>query len=157
MQKFLGFFLPKLIQPSSNAPQAAIMSTQRVTAEGWKVQPIEHPVTAPWSLDITGSDVNRLMQGFAAQDMDDRWMCNTDGPDQQGNIVVHLYRSWTGNEHFQIKAKSSTDDAEKNGAKIVEIKWERGQEHNEMGEEEAKDMAVMLCRNVLGCKLEAIP
>lgn len=96
-----------------------------------------------------------MLQGYAPQDMDDRWMCNTDGPDSQGDVVVHFYRSWTGHEQFQIKAKSEAGDDK--GAKVFEIKWAKGNEHNEMDEDEAKRTVVMLCRNLLGCHLESVP
>ncbi|PSN59972.1 hypothetical protein BS50DRAFT_564572 [Corynespora cassiicola Philippines] len=141
---------------------SASASANRVTGVGWNVNPIEHPMTAAWSLPIEDSEFRSLIRGFQPEAMEDRWMCCTDGPDQQGSIVVHIYRSWTRKEQFQLKAKALTVDGEAggngtSGAEITEIKWDRGSEPNEVAEPQAKDLAAMVCRYVLGCKLEAWP
>lgn len=153
MRQFLQSLFLKLVQSSS--PSQEIMSSEHITAGDSKVQPIQHPVSAPWSLDLSSHDVSKLLKGFAPRDMDDRWMCNTDGPDSQGHITAHFYRSWTGDEQFQIKAKSKSGYNQ--GAKVFEIQWAKGNANNEMDEDEAKRMVVSLCRNLLGCQLEGVP
>lgn len=147
----------------SKLSNAASGSAKRVIGTGWDVQSIEHPMTAPWGLRIADSDFRSLIQGFQPEVMEDRWMCCTDGPDQQGSILVHIYRSWTGREQFQLKAKTPIDNekevggTERRGAEITDIIWDQGEVPNEVGEEEAKSLATMVCRHILGCKLEAAP
>ncbi|KAH8731822.1 hypothetical protein GQ44DRAFT_698076 [Phaeosphaeriaceae sp. PMI808] len=136
-------------------------STSRVTGADWRVQPIEHPLTATWNLGITDADIHKLVHGYQPEQMEDRWMCCSDGPDQQGTIVVHIYRSWSGDEQLQLTAKAPTSTSDEGegikgrGAEITEIKWERGNSPNELNEGQAKDLATTLCRQILGCKLDA--
>lgn len=114
-------------------------------------QPIERTASAPWNLHLSSHDVSQMLKGFMPQEMEQRWACNTDGPDSQGDIVVHFCRSWTGDEHFRIRAKR-----DENGAKVIEIKWQKGNEHNPIDEDEAKRTIVRFSRGLLGCQLEDV-
>ncbi|EQB45954.1 hypothetical protein CGLO_15084 [Colletotrichum gloeosporioides Cg-14] len=140
-------------------------SGQRVTGSTWDVHPISHPATAPWHLNLSESDTDKLINGYQPAAMEDRWMCRSDGPDEQGNIVVHVYRSWTGNEQFQMKVTASSlrgtalrgSEAKisgQNDAEITEITWDTGSGDTQMSEEDAKSLATTICKRVLGCELE---
>ncbi|KAF4822963.1 hypothetical protein CGCTS75_v010470 [Colletotrichum tropicale] len=140
-------------------------SGQRVTGSTWDVHPISHPATAAWDLSLSDRDTDKLLHGYQPAAMEDRWMCRSDGPDEQGNIVVHVYRSWTGNEQFQMKVTASSlqetalrgSEAKKSGendAEITEITWDTGSGDTQMSEEDAKILATTICRRVLGCELK---
>ncbi|WQF79241.1 hypothetical protein CDEST_04255 [Colletotrichum destructivum] len=147
-------------------PSPPSQPNQRVTGSTWKVRPMDHPVSAPWKLGVSSTDAAKLLGGYQPAAMEDRWMCRSDGPDPQGNIVVHVYRSWTGDEHLQIKARlSNLDDgtATRNNtveaarvppADITEIVWDAS---SGVSECEAKTLATMICKGVLGCELEMSP
>lgn len=130
-----------------------------VTGVTWKTHAMKNPATAIWNLGISSSEAAKLLQGFQPAAMEDRWMCRADGPDVHGNIVVHIYRSWTGQEHFRIKATAPvsdgtiTEDRGGHGAKITEITWEQGDGPIQATEEDAKNLAIAVCRGVLKCEL----
>ncbi|TQN64498.1 hypothetical protein CSHISOI_10925 [Colletotrichum shisoi] len=150
----------------STVPSTPSQPEQRVTGSTWEVHPMSRPVAAPWKLGVSSTDAAKLLGGYQPAAMEDRWMCRLDGPDTQGNIVVHVYRSWTGDEHLQIKAQlSSLDDgtATRNNAveaagvapaDITEIVWDAS---SGVSESEAKTLATMICKRVLGCELETAP
>ena len=131
----------------------------KVTGASWKTHAIKNPTTAMWNLGISSSDLTKILQGFQPAAMEDRWMCRADGPDVRGDIVVHIYRSWTGQEQFQINATAPvsdgtiTQDLDGHGAKFTEITWERGDGSVQLTEEDAKNLAVAVCRGVLSCEL----
>lgn len=152
MLSFLHTLFPKLMRPSSSSQET--MSGERIVA-GPRFQPIKDPQSAPWSLDISSSDVSKLLRGFQPEEMEQRWTCETDGPDSQGEIVVHFCRSWTGDEQYRIKAKSETGGDK--GAKVVEITWNKGNEYTGEDENQAKKAVVNLCRGLLQCQLEGVP
>lgn len=106
--------------------------------------PMEHPITAPWGVHISSADFDRLKGGFSPKEMEDRWLCVADNPDQQGGIVVRFCRSWTGREQIALKVKSLS-----NGAEIVEITWDRGNDKPQVTEIESKTLAGNICRNIL--------
>ncbi|KAH8589855.1 hypothetical protein B0O99DRAFT_636000 [Bisporella sp. PMI_857] len=108
---------------------------------------MEHPVTAPWGVRITNADFEKLKGGFQPKDMEDRWACSADKPDQQGSIVVHWRRSWTGSEEIALRVNRLSD-----GAEIVEITWERGTGETQVSEIAGKTLATQLCQNLLGCE-----
>ncbi|KAK2756341.1 hypothetical protein CKAH01_05862 [Colletotrichum kahawae] len=110
--------------------------------------------------------------------MEERWLICSDGPDDMGNIVCHLYRSWTGHEIYRLKitaprfgssgSSSSTTGAAEAGegddahqARVTEIIWEsRGDTSYgewKKGESQAKRDAINICRGMLDCKLENAP
>ncbi|KAF5024457.1 hypothetical protein F66182_3543 [Fusarium sp. NRRL 66182] len=135
----------------------------RVTGESWQVQPMNHPKSVKWHIRVPGPDMVNLINGFAPQQMEDKRMSRTDGPDKQGNVVVHMYRSWTGHEFIALKGRVSISgdhndlgDVEKNGGEIFEIVWEHRvtDESEPMTEEEAKDLAIGLSRGLMNCNLD---
>ncbi|KAH7353722.1 hypothetical protein B0T11DRAFT_331641 [Plectosphaerella cucumerina] len=142
----------------SRSPPPADVPSDRVTGSTWETHPIKNPKTAPWDLPISLDDFNKLIKGYQPQAMEDRWMCRADGPDAQGNITVYIYRSWTGYEHYQITAASSPDGSESDmkGARITGVTWESGKSGG-ISEEEAKDLAIKICRAKMGCVLSQAP
>ncbi|KAI8954515.1 hypothetical protein F4801DRAFT_575588 [Xylaria longipes] len=65
--------------------------------------------------------------------MDDRYFVYADGPSADGEVVVHIYRSWTGVPLADITIKipcgeDGKPDPEGNGAKIMRITYEASQE-----------------------------
>ncbi|RYO88117.1 hypothetical protein DL764_008768 [Monosporascus ibericus] len=120
---------------------------------------MRNPVTALWNLGVSRNDFDKLLQGFQPAVMEDRWMCRADAPDARGDIVVHVHRSWTGDEQLRIKvtapAPGGAASAHPNGrpATITDITWDKGNGSFLATEEEAKDLATAVCRGVLGCEL----
>lgn len=87
-------------------------------------------------------------------------MCRADAPDARGDFVVHVHRSWTGDEVFRmdvVLAVPEGDDQSADGteryAKIAHITWDRGECSFLASEVEAKDLASGICRGVLECDL----
>ncbi|KAH8767233.1 hypothetical protein F5883DRAFT_521859 [Diaporthe sp. PMI_573] len=121
---------------------------------------MKNTATAPWNLGISRSDVEKLLRGFKPAAMEDRWMCRAGAPDARGDFVVHVHRSWTGDEVLRMnvvlavpdgdKASAHTDDRY---AAITDVTWDRGEGSFLANESEAKDLATGVCRGVLGCHL----
>jgi len=109
---------------------------------------MEHPVTAAWGVRMTRADLEKLKVGFQPMDMEDRWMCSADEPDQQGNIVVHWCRSWTGSKEIDLHVNRLEDG----GAEIVEITWDKKSGGIQVSEAQAKELATQLSRGLLGCE-----
>ncbi|RMZ73588.1 atp-dependent dna helicase [Pyrenophora seminiperda CCB06] len=128
------------------------MSSEDRKAMSLEDQPIEHIGSAPWSFHISSHDVSKMIQGFTPQEMGQRWMCKTDGPNSHGDIEVHFCRSWTGDECFRMRAKG-----DENGAEVIEIKWHKGNEDAPTDEDEAKRTVVNFTRGLLGCQLGEAP
>ncbi|PVI05539.1 hypothetical protein DM02DRAFT_610548 [Periconia macrospinosa] len=122
-----------------------------------ELHPIQDPSTADWSRPITYADYNKLLKGFMPQDMDDRWVCVADTPDAEGKAVVHVARSWTGNEQmsFTIEAGNPNETERNDWGKITSITW-RSEEPGEgqIPKEKAQERAVNFCRHLMGCKME---
>ncbi|KAF6823946.1 hypothetical protein CMUS01_10461 [Colletotrichum musicola] len=164
----LGSLFPSMKNSSTTPPidpPAADESAGRITGSTWDVHPISQPATAPWHRNLSGEDFAKLYRGYQPSAMEDRWMCRSDGPDERGNMVVHVYRSWTGHEQFQIKVESrgshgpadrgaETDGSDGQKAAITEITWDEGGEDTKVSEEDAKNLATMVCKRVLKCELD---
>lgn len=131
----------------------AIGLDQNITA-------MKNPTTSSWNITISRNDVEKLLRGFKPAAMEDRWMCRAGAPDARGDFVVHVHRSWTGDEVLRMnvvlavpdgdKALAQTDECQ---ATITDVTWDRGDGSFLTTESEAKDLATGLCRGVLGCDL----
>ncbi|KAH6951767.1 hypothetical protein HG530_012245 [Fusarium avenaceum] len=137
------------------------MSGERVYGTSWNINKINNPESAKWNIRVPGPDMINLINGFAPRDMDDKWMCCTKGPDDEGNIVVRICRSWSSNEIIALKGRVDSD-AHKNprvigqkGGEILEIVWEPGKkgEYEPMNEKRAKEFAIGFCKGLLKCEL----
>jgi hypothetical protein len=123
---------------------------------------MKNPTTAAWNNDISHNDVEKLLRGFKPEVMEDRWMCRADAPDARGDFVLHVYRSWTGDEVLRMKVapavrangnKGSANTHERQ-ATIMDVTWDRGEDGSFLATaSEAKDLATGICRCVLGCEL----
>lgn len=121
---------------------------------------MKNPTTAPWNLDISRSDVEKLLRGFKPTAMEDRWVCSADAPDARGDFMVHVHRSWTGDEVLRMNVVLAVPDGaegsahtKEHHATINDITWDSGENSFLATEEEAKDLATGVCRGVLGCDL----
>ncbi len=110
---------------------------------------MEHPVTAPWGMHITGADFEKLKGGFVPQMMEERWGCSADDLDPQGRMMVRLSRSRTSREQIVLVVKLCSDD---DGAEIFEITWDQGSGEDQLTELDGKSMATSLCRSMKGCE-----
>ncbi|KAK2611902.1 hypothetical protein N8I77_005219 [Diaporthe amygdali] len=121
---------------------------------------MRNPATAPWNLGISRNDVEKVLRGFKPTAMEDRWMCRADSPDARGGFVVHVHRSWTGDELLRMNVVLAVPNGDKasahtneHHATITNITWDRGEGSFLANEVEAKDLAINVCRGVLGCDL----
>ncbi|KAF4452086.1 hypothetical protein F53441_5018 [Fusarium austroafricanum] len=117
--------------------------------DGHNVLPLADPDTASWNLPLSNTDYNKLIKGFEPQAMEDKWLCRADDPDTQGIVVVHMYRSWSGEEQISLAVAGDLNENITNGANIVEISWDKSR----LTEREAKDLAFNICKWILGCQL----
>jgi hypothetical protein len=118
---------------------------------------LEDPLTADWRCTITYSDYNKMLKGWMGESMDDKWMVFTDTPDNEGNTVVHVCRSWTGIENFSLKivAGNPNETEAKEWGTTVQISWleyTRSIPETKVTEEDVKKRARGLCRRLLGCE-----
>jgi hypothetical protein len=123
---------------------------------------MKNPTTAAWNIPISRNDIEKLLRGFKPAAMEDRWMCHADVPDVHGNFVVHIYRSWTGDEVLRMNIVSAvqpdrdqvSEDTKACQATITDVTWDRGEEGSFLATESgAKDLATGICQGVLGCNL----
>jgi hypothetical protein len=106
--------------------------------------PLSDPATAAWDVPISSEDYSKLLAGFSPEEMEQKWAMAADTPDAAGATVLHIVRSWTGNEQFSVKLDPT---------KISEIQWSKS---GPFDEAQAKNLAKALCRGWLDCKLEAL-
>ena len=129
------------------------------TYERGSKKPMKKPLTAPWGLPISDVDVEKLKVGFKCRSMDDSWDMPIEDPDENGNISVHILRSWLGLQEecyiLHIVPKPSTDDGR--SAKIQSISWEGNKVGLQCDAKQAKKEAVILSRGHLHCEFETLP
>lgn len=127
------------------------------TYERGSREPMKKPFTALWGLPISDADVEKLKVGFRSRSMDDKWDMLIEDPDENGNISLHIIRSWLQEECyiFHIVPKPSDDGGR--SAKIESITWEGNKSGLQCDAEQAKKEAVILARGHLHCEFEALP
>ncbi|KAI8623436.1 hypothetical protein F5Y19DRAFT_458664 [Xylariaceae sp. FL1651] len=127
------------------------------TYERSSQKPMKKPLTAPWGLPISDADVEKLRVGFRPRDMDDKWEILIEEPDENGNLSVHIIRSWLQEECYvlHIAPKSSSNDG--GSAMVHSITWEGNKAGLQCDAEQAQKEAVMLCRGHLKCEFEKLP
>ncbi|KAJ0152024.1 hypothetical protein CTA2_270 [Colletotrichum tanaceti] len=136
-------------------------STKRVTVPDEWIIPIADPRTEKWDVEISQEDADKLLNGLSVPDMDYRWLCYSDGPDQTGTIVVHFCRSWTGREFIRLKIMCQSHPTAATNDKtnrITEITWlpSRHDPSKVPFDMRPKEMAIEFCRGMLKCKLENV-
>jgi hypothetical protein len=124
-------------------------ATKRVTAKDWKTHPFKKPVTSKWDQSIPRTELPKLLNGFQPTAMEDKWFVYADGPDAQGNAILHMYRSWTGFKVVELKLVVELNkDGEigENDPYFTEITWEsEAKRINGQREENAKTTAKGVC------------
>jgi hypothetical protein len=118
------------------------------------VKPMKKPLTAPWDLAISDSDVEKLKAGFRVRNMDDKysWLIE----DQNGNISIHVIRYFVRVEEFILHLTPKPSNDNNASAKIHSLTWE-GDFAGMKDEEQAKERVVLLARLMLKCDLENAP
>jgi hypothetical protein len=119
------------------------------------VKPMKKPLTAPWDLAISDSDVEKLKAGFTCRNLDDKYAWEIE--DDNGNISIHVLRSFVHEEEYtlNIALKPSNDNSA--SAKIHSITWEGELAGIKDDVEKAKKRVVMLGRHMLKCDFKNAP
>ncbi|KAF2231420.1 hypothetical protein EV356DRAFT_451993 [Viridothelium virens] len=126
------------------------------TYERGSKKPMKEPLTAPWGLPISDTDVEKLKVGFKSRSMDDRWDMLIEDPDENGNISLHILRSWLQEECYILHIVPKPHNDDEGNANIQSITWEGNKAGLQCDAEQAKE-AVILSRGGLHCGLETLP
>ncbi|KAK2611934.1 hypothetical protein QQS21_002040 [Conoideocrella luteorostrata] len=119
--------------------------------------PMKEPLTASWGVPISDADVEKLKVGFQSRSMDDKWNILIEDPDENGNLSIHIIRSWLQEECYILHIVPKPSNDEGGSAKIESITWEGNKAGLQCDVEQAQKEAVILCRGHLKCELEALP
>jgi hypothetical protein len=119
------------------------------------VKPMKKPLTAPWDLAVSDSDVEKLKAGFRPRNLDDKyaWLIE----DENGNIAIHVIRYFVQEEEYILHLAPKASDEKGGSAKIHSITWEGDVNGIKRDEELAKKTVVLLSRVNIGCGFEALP
>jgi O-acetyl-ADP-ribose deacetylase len=86
--------------------------------QNYPPQPMRDPLPIPYSRTLNAADADRLRDGHRSREMEDKWnFFVEDG-------VLHMHRSWTGNEIFAATLRPAADG----GAELVDLVRERDPE-----------------------------
>ncbi|CAG7559806.1 unnamed protein product [Fusarium equiseti] len=137
-------------------------TTKRQRASFGDIKAIKVPLSAKWDIRVPGPEMIKLIYGSWPEDMDDKWMCCTDGPDREGNIRVSFCRSWTSMERVALIGKVSPEAhrnekaIEREGGVITEVVWEKPlkNEYDPMDEKAAKEFAAGFSKARMDCNLK---
>lgn len=139
-------------------PETALLPSIEQGNSGWDMQPIRKPVTAAWDVQVSKIDAKKIESGFVPENMEDKWLCYSSRRDADGVTLVHFCRSWSKTEQMVLTLQPAADGAEgmqEAGARIItEIMWEAQDADSDLGQDEAKENAIMICNGILGCALE---
>ena len=98
---------------------------------------------------VPRDEISKVLNGFRAEAMEDKWVVYADGPDAQGRAVIHMCRSWTGHKMLELKLQLPTEDDGPfvdGDAWFTEIIWESSQErYRNQTEAGAKELAKQVC------------
>jgi hypothetical protein len=136
-----------------------LRGSSRALSSSWSSNEFMKPEAAPWSLHVSSSDLARLINGCVPEDMSNKFFIYADGPDVDGNIVVHFHNSWIGNELVRLHLVTqgdARDTIEGWSADITRISWEIDKEKALVRTPNfamAKFIALEACRWVLGIDL----
>jgi hypothetical protein len=124
------------------------------------VLPFNKPVTSPWNaripINAKGQTWKKLLNGFVPSAMEEKWFVYTTGFEEgetgDGNIVVHMHRSWTGLKVAEVHIRVSMPQPTRHRRqehnltpselRIYEFIWESSKETTRDPDEKTiKDMA----------------
>jgi hypothetical protein len=119
------------------------------------LKPMKKPLTAPWGLAISDSDMEKLKAGFRPRNLDDKYAFQIE--DENGNISIHITRHYVHEEEYilHITPKPSNDNSA--SAKIHSITWEGRLGGVKDDVEKAKERIVTLARVIPHCDFENAP
>ena len=121
--------------------------TRRIQASEFNTKPFVTPIISSWVQPVPSAKLPKLLIGFAAREMEDKWIVYADGLDQHGQATVYNLRSWTGSKMVELKLQVPEDEGD---AHIVRIAWESSQErYRYQTEKGAKAMVREVCRRCL--------
>jgi hypothetical protein len=125
------------------------------TYERKLVKPMTKPLTAPWDLTVSDSDVEKLKAGFRPRNMDDKyaWLIE----DENGNISIHIIRYLVQVEEYILHIAPKSSNGNSASAKIHSITWEGDLNGIQRDVEQAKENVVILARVILKCDFETLP
>ncbi|TLS31179.1 hypothetical protein PpBr36_02410 [Pyricularia pennisetigena] len=124
------------------------------------ITPMNERLTAPWGIRISKKDVEKLMAGLEAEDMDDKWDVVVEKhTDKDGSVSVHFVRSWTGDEIYILHLEGISDDLDRQdgGAKVGAITWDGDKNDVRIDAEQAQKEVVHLARVILSCEFDELP
>ncbi|KAK9775865.1 hypothetical protein SCAR479_07390 [Seiridium cardinale] len=127
------------------------------TYERGSKKPMRAPLSAPWGLPISDADVEKLKVGFKSRDMDDKWDMLIEDPDENGNMSLHILRSWLQEECYILHIIPKPSDDDGGSAKIQRVTWEGNKAGLQCDAEQAQKEAVILSRGHLHCEFETLP
>ncbi|KAF7543552.1 hypothetical protein G7Z17_g10652 [Cylindrodendrum hubeiense] len=128
-----------------------------------RIKDFSKPTSAPWAVVISHEDFQKLMKGFYPKDMDDKWVVQTDGPDEQGFYTAKFARSWTSflivSLKIQVELGENGEVLSDRSPQIQEVSWELDRKRwgsrpdEPYTDKDAKEIAIALCQGRLGFTL----
>ncbi|CAH0037923.1 unnamed protein product [Clonostachys solani] len=122
--------------------------------------PISKPAQASWDSTISHEDLQKFLEGSRPSDMDDKWLCETFGPNREGEYLVHFTRTWTSFTIIAIRVQAElNEDCEPlpdKPVRVHEILWETDREKynsSDSTSESMKEMARNLAKGLVQVKL----
>ncbi|KAJ9210253.1 hypothetical protein DTO166G4_8181 [Paecilomyces variotii] len=146
-----------MMMPHGNAEQEESMLGLPTKYKRGSKKPMKKPLTAPWDLPISDADVEKLKVGFKCRNMDDKWDMLIEDPDENGNISLHILRSWLQEPCYILHIVSKPRNDGCGSAKIQSITWEGNKAGLQCDAEQAKKETVILTRCHLHCEFEMLP
>lgn len=119
---------------------------------GADIKPMKKHLTASWDQTVSTADLEKLRAGFRARDMDDKWQFLIEDPDKNGNVSVHIIRSWLAEECYAFTIVSSGGEN-----MIKTIAWEGDLNGKQCDAEQAQKEIVLLSRTILNCEFADLP
>ncbi|KAH8716784.1 hypothetical protein GQ44DRAFT_762573 [Phaeosphaeriaceae sp. PMI808] len=116
---------------------------------------MKEPGTTPWGIRISNADLTKLKAGFQARDQDTKWHIWVSDQSESGNISITFTRAMLGRDTFILHVKPG--DSSDGGHSIEAFTWEQNCGGIHLPQELAKKQAIVLCRLVLKCDIEALP
>jgi len=115
---------------------------------------MEDQGTAPWGLSISRADYGKLIAGYKPRDMDEKWKFIPKTLEDGVTTKLTIARSWMGHKFYVLYVKRGDADT---WPSIEKIEWEQKCVDSYTWEEQAKEEAIIYCREFLGCDFHHQP